>query len=132
MSDLNFRPYQRPPMTRGLDPQRVNWLWRLVCEVSGLDAGDVVAALHAMQVPVDHQRVASWLANDFEDNYFPLTVAEMERNLRSVLALRKMQANASDEAPNAEQADAGHHYTPELASFEAVEPVEPVEGAATA
>jgi hypothetical protein len=97
MNDLN-RPYQRPPMTRGLDPQRVNWLWRLVCEVSGLDAHDVVAALHAMQVPVDHKRVASWLASDRDDDYFPLTVAEMERNLRSVLAVRKAHADAADDS----------------------------------
>jgi hypothetical protein len=116
MSDLNFRPYQRPPMTRGLDPQRVNWLWRLVCEVSGLDANDVVAALHAMQVPVDHQRVASWLASDRDDDYFPLTVAEMERNLRSVLALRKTLAEATTEAHAHEEDDATSHYAPDLAS----------------
>ncbi|HMH67237.1 MAG TPA: hypothetical protein VK519_04885 [Pinirhizobacter sp.] len=115
MSDLNYRPYQRPPMTRGLDPQRVNWLWRLVCEVAGLDANDVVAALHAMQVPVDHQRVASWLASDRDDNYFPLTVAEMERNLRSVLALRKVLAEASAEALGSEEGDATSHYAPDLA-----------------
>jgi hypothetical protein len=115
MSDLNTRPYQRPPMTRGLDPQRVNWLWRLVCEVAGLDADDVVAALHAMQVPVDRQRVASWLASDRDDNYFPLTVAEMERNLRSVLALRKALAEASAEAHVAEEGDTTSHYAPDLA-----------------
>jgi len=114
MSDLNFRPYQRPPMTRGLDPQRVNWLWRLVCEVAGLDANDVVVALHAMQVPVDHQRVASWLASDRDDNYFPLTVAEMERNLRSVLALRKALAEASAEAHVAEESDTPSQYAPDL------------------
>ena len=118
MSDLNFRPYQRPPMTRGLDPQRVNWLWRLVCEVAGLDANDVVAALHAMQVPVDHQRVASWLASDRDDNYFPLTVAEMERNLRSVLALRKVLAEASAEVHVAEEIDPASHYAPDLAPLQ--------------
>lgn len=116
MSDLNFRPYQRPPMTRGLDPQRVNWLWRLVCEVAGLDANDVVAALHAMQVPVDHQRVASWLASDRDDNYFPLTVAEMERNLRSVLALRKALADASAQAEAGEEGDPTSHYAPDFVS----------------
>jgi hypothetical protein len=125
MSDLNFRPYQRPPMTRGLDPQRVNWLWRLVCEVAGLDANDVVAALHAMQVPVDHQRVASWLASDRDDNYFPLTVAEMERNLRSVLALRKALADAAAEASGAEEVDTASHYAPDLTPSQ-------VESAATA
>ena len=118
MSDLNYRPYQRPPMTRGLDPQRVNWLWRLVCEVAGLDANDVVAALHAMQVPVDHQRVASWLASDRDDNYFPLTVAEMERNLRSVLALRKALADAAAETHGVEEPGTASHYAPDMAPLQ--------------
>lgn len=125
MSDLNTRPYQRPPMTRGLDPQRVNWLWRLVCEVAGLDASDVVAALHAMQVPVDRQRVDSWLASDRDDNYFPLTVAEMERNLRSVLALRKAVADAAAETHMDEEGDTTSHY-----ASDSMPPV--VESAATA
>lgn len=99
MSELLNRPYQRPPMARGLDPQRVNWLWRLVCEASGLTAREVVEGLHFADVGVSLQRVESWLANDNEDNYFPLTIAEMERNLRSVVAMRKASAELRGDAP---------------------------------
>jgi hypothetical protein len=98
MSDLTFKAYQRPPMARGLDPQRVNWLWRLVCEASGLTAREVLDGLHFAEVGANLQRVESWLANDNDDNYFPLTIAEMERNLRSVLAMRKAVAELSLEA----------------------------------
>jgi hypothetical protein len=99
MSDLLNRAYQRPPMARGLDPQRVNWLWRLVCEVSALTPREVLEGLHFAEVGVSMQRVDSWLANDTDDNYFPLTIAEMERNIRSVLAMRKAAAELRVDAP---------------------------------
>jgi hypothetical protein len=97
-NDLASRPYQRPPLTRGLDPQRVNWLWRLVCELADMRTPEVLAGLHATGVAVDKQRVDSWSASDRDDNYFPMTIAEMERNLRSVLALRLAHAQAESEA----------------------------------
>ena len=86
--DLSQLPYRRPPMTRGVDPQRMNWLWRLICELGAIDAPEVMEALHAAQVPVDLRRVKSWTVSDREASFFPITLAELERNLRSVLALR--------------------------------------------
>jgi hypothetical protein len=86
--DLSQLPYRRPPMTRGVDPQRMNWLWRLICELGAVDAPEVMEALHAAQVPVDLRRVKSWTVSDREASFFPITLAELERNLRSVLALR--------------------------------------------
>ena len=107
--DLSQLPYRRPPMTRGVDPQRMNWLWRLICELGAVDSAEVVQALHAAQVPVDLRRVKSWTVSDREASFFPLTLAEMERNLRCVLALRQARTEAdrelqrvsSDEPPSA-------------------------------
>ena len=49
---LSRQPYRRPPLLRATDPQRMNWLWRLVCELAELRPADVVEALHAAQIPV--------------------------------------------------------------------------------
>lgn len=87
--DLSRQPYRRPPMTRATDPQRMNWLWRLVCEVAELHPAEVVEALHATQVPVDQARVRSWCVSDRDDSFFPISIAEMERNLRAVLLQRE-------------------------------------------
>jgi uncharacterized protein YehS (DUF1456 family) len=87
-NDLHDRPYQRPPLLRGVDPQRMNWLWRLIREVADLDTAQLVEALHASGIAVNGQRVDSWLASDRTDAFFPISIAELERNLRAVLALR--------------------------------------------
>jgi hypothetical protein len=93
--DMNKRPYQRPAMLRAVDPQRMNWLWRLVVEVADLKTAQVVEALHAADIGVNAQRVESWNANDQSGDFFPLSIAELERNLRSVLALRHAQQEVS-------------------------------------
>ncbi|MEX1829763.1 hypothetical protein [Luteibacter sp. CQ10] len=81
--------YTRPPMTRGVDPQRMNWLWQLILQATDLSPAEVRAALNASGVPVTDQRVASWSVGDREENYFPLTLAELERNLRAVIAAKQ-------------------------------------------
>jgi hypothetical protein len=93
--DMNKRPYQRPAMLRAVDPQRMNWLWRLVVEVADLKTAQVVDALHAADIGVNAERVDSWIASDQGGDFFPLSIAELERNLRSVLALRHAQQEVS-------------------------------------
>jgi hypothetical protein len=88
--NLSRLPYRRPPLVRATDPQRMNWLWRLVCELAELRPTDVVEALHAVQIPVDLARARSWVASDRDDNFFPILIAELERNLRALLALREV------------------------------------------
>lgn len=87
--NLSRLPYRRPPLVRATDPQRMNWLWRLVCELAELRPTDVVEALHAAQIPVDLARARSWVVSDRDDNFFPLSIAELERNLRALLAVRE-------------------------------------------
>jgi hypothetical protein len=96
-------------MNRGVDPMRMNWLWRLVCEVAALKPADVIEALHAAHVPVDLQRVHSWSAVERDDFFFPLTIAELERNLRA-LALFRRTRNAVSAA--LEEVAAGSRETP--------------------
>jgi hypothetical protein len=94
-SDMNKRPYQRPAILRAVDPQRMNWLWRLVAEVADLKTVQVVDALHAAGIGINAQRVESWSASDQGADFFPLSIAELERNLRAVLALRHAEQEVS-------------------------------------
>lgn len=96
--DTPAREYTRPPMTRGVDPQRMNWLWQLVLQATDLDPADVRQALNATGVAATDQRLASWQASDRDENYFPLTLAELERNLRAVVAWKAKRAQADGEA----------------------------------
>lgn len=91
-SDAPVPSYTRPPMTRGVDPQRMNWLWQLIIEATGLDPADVRDALNACGVPATDRHLASWQATDGDAGYFPLTIAELERNLRSVVAWKAKRA----------------------------------------
>ncbi len=88
--NLSRQPYRRPPLLRATDPQRMNWLWRLVCELAELRPADVVEALHAAQIPVDLARARSWVVSDRDDGFFPISIAELERNVRALLALREV------------------------------------------
>ena len=88
MSDFDAptRLYTRPPMTRGVDPQLMNWLWQLILQATDLDPMDVRSALNAIGVGATDQLLASWQVTDAHEDYFPLTIAELERNLRAVIA----------------------------------------------
>ncbi|HUW54870.1 MAG TPA: hypothetical protein VMV99_15775 [Rhodanobacter sp.] len=108
-NDSLQRLYRRPPMNRGVDPMRMNWLWRLVCEVADLKPADVIEALHAAHVPVDLQRVHSWIAMEKDDFFFPLTLAELERNLRALALFRRTREAVSAAL---EEVAAGSRETP--------------------
>ena len=100
MSDFETpsREYTRPPMTRGVDPQRMNWLWQLILQSTDLDPDEVREALLSCGVAASSKRLHSWQVSDQDDAYFPLSLAELERNLRSVVALKKQRAEAIDAA----------------------------------
>src|SRR6187402_459274 len=96
MSDQSpVREYTRPPMARGVDPQRMNWLWQLILQATDLDPVDVRKALNATGVGATDKRLASWQVSDRDEEYFPLTIAELERNLRAVVAWKKLRADAT-------------------------------------
>jgi hypothetical protein len=59
--------------------------------LADLVPADVVDALHAAGIPVDLARARSWIISDREDSFFPISIAEMERNLRALLALREAE-----------------------------------------
>jgi hypothetical protein len=93
MTESGPREYTLPPMTRGVNPQRMNWLWQLMLQATDLKPAEVRAALNASGVPATDQRVASWSVGDQSEGYFPLTLAELERNLRAVVAFKKAQSD---------------------------------------
>jgi hypothetical protein len=80
--------YKQPPLNRGVNPLKMNWLWRLICEVGYISVDDVTAALAKLDIPLSHERAAGWLKAEGEDGYFPLTIAELEQNLRAIQSVR--------------------------------------------
>jgi hypothetical protein len=106
MSEIDppLREYARPSLTRGVDPQRMNWLWQLIVQATDLDPVEVRKALNAMGVGATDQRLASWQVGDRDASYFPMTIAELERNLRAVIAWKKAGSVAPAAAPGSDQA----------------------------
>ena len=102
--DPPAREYTRPPIPRGVDPQRMNWLWQLILPTTDLDPADVRKALNATGVPATDKRLASWQVTDREENYFPLSIAELERNLRALIACKSQRRE--------DGAEAGKHAEP--------------------
>jgi len=92
--DTPVREYTRPPMLRGVDPQRMNWLWQLILQATDLKPEEVRAALVAIGVGATDKRIASWGVSDRDESYFPLSIAELERNLRAVVAVKQKRAEA--------------------------------------
>lgn len=80
--------YKKPPLNRGVHPEKMNWLWRLICESGYITVDDVVAALRAGNVQVELARAKGWLLTQDDDGYFPLSIAELEQNLRLILSAR--------------------------------------------
>ena len=80
--------YKQPPLNRGVNPLKMNWLWRLICEVGYVSVDDVMSALARMDIHLSHERAAGWLKAETELGYFPLTIAELEQNLRALQSAR--------------------------------------------
>lgn len=82
-----------------VDPQRMNWLWRLIWEVAGLQPAELVDALHAMRIPADQRLVRSWLLDNRDERFSQVSMTEIERNLRAIAALRRARQEAAGKLP---------------------------------
>lgn len=91
--DLHTQPYRRPLMWRGVEPQRMNWLWALICDLGGIEADELVRALHSQGVAVNARHARRWLVDSRADEFFPLSIVELERNVRALIALRESDAS---------------------------------------
>lgn len=80
--------YKHPPLNRGVNPLKMNWLWRLICDVGYVSVDDVMSALAEADIHLSRERAAGWLKAEGEDGYFPLTIAELEQNLRVLQSVR--------------------------------------------
>jgi hypothetical protein len=80
--------YTQPPLQRGVNPLKMNWLWRLICEIGYVGVEDISSALRGVDVDASRERLLGWLKSEGEDGYFPLTIAELERNLRALSVVR--------------------------------------------
>lgn len=86
--------YRKPPLNRGVNPLKMNWLWRLTCQVGYVAVDDVISALNEAGIRPSRERALGWLKSEGDDGYFPLSIAELEQNMR---ALAKVRAIRDDE-----------------------------------
>ncbi|WP_233840669.1 hypothetical protein [Dyella sp. 2HG41-7] len=86
--------YRKPTLNRGVNPLKMNWLWRLNCQVGYVGVDDVIAALNDVGIYPSRERALGWLKSEGDDGYFPLSIAELEQNMR---ALAKARAIRDDE-----------------------------------
>lgn len=89
----NAKQGYRVPPNRAFDPMRMNWLWRLICDVGYISTNDVWDALKKTGVEVHRERVNGWMGAEEEEHYFPLTLAEIEQNLRALQQARAHELN---------------------------------------
>lgn len=96
MSDVRA-PYQRPKIAREVDPNRVNWLWKIVTDVAGMKPAEVVAACAAAGIAIPRNRVKAWSYAEQSPDFSAMNVTELERTLQAVAAFRMAQRRATDE-----------------------------------
>ncbi|RDS80917.1 hypothetical protein [Dyella psychrodurans] len=87
--------YRQPPLNRAVNPMKMNWLWRLTCEVGYVGVDDVLSALNEAGIRVSRERALGWFKSEGEDGYFPLTIAELEQNLRALQSVRSGSLHAT-------------------------------------
>jgi len=80
--------YRQPPLNRGINPLKMNWLWRMICQIGYVTVEDVTSALRTAGIEASRERALGWLKSEGDDGYFPLTIAELEQNVRAILAAR--------------------------------------------
>lgn len=90
--------YKQPPLQRGINPLKMNWLWRLIGEATPVTIDDIVSALSSTGIQASRQRVQGWYKSEHEEGYFPLTIAELEQNLRALAAVRPNASHAGQDS----------------------------------
>jgi len=84
-------PYQRPPISRVVDPNRMNWLWKLVAALDQLAPADVSEACQVAGIPLPKNRVKAWSYAEDNPDFSALNVDELERTVRALIAWRRTQ-----------------------------------------
>lgn len=92
-------PYQRPRIAREVDPNRMNWLWKIVADLAGMKPAEVVEACAAAGIAIPRNRVKAWSYAEQAADFSSMNVTELERTLQAVAAYRASQARTASAAP---------------------------------
>lgn len=90
-------PYLRPPITREVDPNRINWVWKLIAAIDQLKPAEVSAASEAAGIPLPKSRVKAWSYAEDNPDFSALNVDELERTLRALIAWRRAQRTTTED-----------------------------------
>jgi uncharacterized protein YehS (DUF1456 family) len=89
--------YQRPPITRAVDPNRMNWVWKLVSALADVTPADVVAACAAAGIVLPRNRVKAWGYGEASPDFSAMNASELERTLRALIAHRRAEQSSPTE-----------------------------------
>lgn len=82
---LRITDYERPPV-EGFDPDDAARLWKLIVRFADIRHDELLTALQAQGVRITKTRIKRWMAGAGDENRSPINVAEIERNLRALIA----------------------------------------------
>jgi hypothetical protein len=88
MSEGPSPQYGRPQIAHVLDPNNVNWLYKLIAQAAGANRFEVRDALKATGTPAPLNRVKAWGYGDTAADRSPMNLTELVIVLNALIAYR--------------------------------------------
>lgn len=88
MSEAPSPQYGRPQIAHVLDPNNVNWLYKLIAQAAGANRFEVKSALDASGTPTPANRVKAWGYADTAADRSPMNLTELVTVLNALIAYR--------------------------------------------
>lgn len=88
MSESPPPRYGRPKIAHKLDPNEVNWLWKLIGEAAGVFPREVKAALEGAANPLPLNRVKAWAYGEQNPSRSAMNLTELVTVLEALIQHR--------------------------------------------
>ncbi len=88
MSESPSPVYGRPAIGHVLDPNNVNWLYKLIAQAAGANRIEIKNALDAAGTPTPATRVKAWGYSDTASDRSPMNLTELVTVLNALIAYR--------------------------------------------
>lgn len=88
MSESPSPMYGRPPVVHVLDPNDVNWLYKLIAQAAGANRIEIKNALDATGIPTPANRVKAWGYSDTATDRSPMNLTELVTVLNALISYR--------------------------------------------
>lgn len=88
MSEAPSPQYGRPQIAHVLDPNNVNWLYKLIAQAAGANRFEIKDALDASGSPTPANRVKAWGYGESAADRSPMNLTELVTVLNALIAYR--------------------------------------------